>query len=94
MRSTGFLERRLSSHSTQAALLRGMWDLSRLGFEPVSPALAGRFLTIELSGKPQKILDIYDKGLNLENLRERKKAWESQTWTIYLFKYTFTTLHV
>ena len=28
-----------------------MWHLPGLGIEPVSPALAGRFLTIELSGK-------------------------------------------
>ena len=28
-----------------------MWDLPRPGFEPVSPALAGRFLTSALPGK-------------------------------------------
>ena len=28
-----------------------MWNLSRLGIEPVSPALAGGFLTIRLPGK-------------------------------------------
>ena len=54
-KSIGFLEHQLSSRSTQAVLLRGRWDLSRLGFEPLSPGLAGRFLTIELSGKPSKI---------------------------------------
>ena len=29
-----------------------MWDLPRSGVEPVSPALAGRFFTIEPPGKP------------------------------------------
>ena len=46
------LEHRLSSCGTQALLLRGMWDLPRPGLEPVSPALAGRFLTTEPPGKP------------------------------------------
>ena len=30
-----------------------MWDLPRPGLEPMSPALAGRFLTTVPSGKPQ-----------------------------------------
>ena len=33
-------------------LFHGMWDLSRLGITPLSPALAGRFFTTEPSGKP------------------------------------------
>ena len=41
------LDRRLSSCGAQASLLHGMWDLPRAGIEPVSPALAGRFLTSE-----------------------------------------------
>ena len=45
------LERSLSSCGTQAYLLRGMWDLLRPGIEPVSPALAGRFLTTAPPGK-------------------------------------------
>ena len=45
------LECRLSSCGTRALLLRGMWDLPGPGFEPVSPALAGGFLTTEPSGK-------------------------------------------
>ena len=32
-------------------LLRGMWDLPRPGVEPVSPALAGGFLTTAPSGE-------------------------------------------
>ena len=46
------LEHRLSSCGTRAYLLRGMWDLSGPGLEPVSPALAGRFLTTAPPGKP------------------------------------------
>ena len=39
------LEHRLSSCGTWALLLRGFWDLPRPGMEPMSPALAGKFLT-------------------------------------------------
>ena len=45
--------RRLSSRGSRAQLLRGMWDLPRPGLEPVSPALAGRFLTTAPPGKPE-----------------------------------------
>ena len=50
------LERRLSSCGAQALLLRGMWDLPGPGIEPVSPALAGRFLTTAPPGKSLYIL--------------------------------------
>ena len=42
----GLQARGLSSCGTRALLLRGMWDLPGPGLEPVSPALAGGFLTI------------------------------------------------
>ena len=45
------LEHRLSSSGAQALLFRGMWDLSKPGMEPVSPALADRCLTTEPPGK-------------------------------------------
>ena len=45
------LERKLSSCGIQAQLLRGMWDLPGPRLEPVSPALAGRFLTTAPPGK-------------------------------------------
>ena len=45
------LERRLSSCGAQAQLLHSMWDLPRPGLEPVSPALAGGFLTTVPAGK-------------------------------------------
>ena len=44
--------RRLSSCGSQAQSLHGMWDLTRPGLEPVSPALAGRFSTTAPPGKP------------------------------------------
>ena len=46
------LERRLSSCGAWAQLFHSMWDLPRIGIEPVSPALAGGFLTTEPPGKP------------------------------------------
>ena len=42
----------LSSCGSRAQLLCGMWDLPRPGLEPVSPALAGGFLTTVPPGKP------------------------------------------
>ena len=45
------LESRLSSCGARAYLLRSMWDLPRPGLEPVSPALAGGFLTTVPPGK-------------------------------------------
>ena len=48
--------RRLSSCGSRAQWLRGMWDLPRPGLEPVSPALAGGFLTTAPPGKPSSII--------------------------------------
>ena len=45
------LELRLSSCGTRALLFCGMWDLPGPGIKPVSPALAGRFLTTAPPGK-------------------------------------------
>ena len=45
------VEHRLSSCGMWALLLRGMWDLPGPGLEPVSPALAGGFLTSAPLGK-------------------------------------------
>ena len=39
------VEHRLSSCSTQAQFLHGMWDLPRPGIKPRSPTLAGSFFT-------------------------------------------------
>ena len=49
-------EHRLSSCGTRASLLHGMWDLPGPGLEPMSPALAGGFLTAAPPGKPQVLL--------------------------------------
>ena len=43
--------RGLSSCGARAQLLRGVWDLPGPGIEPVSPALAGGFLTTAPPGK-------------------------------------------
>ena len=48
---TRALERRLSSCGAWAQLLRGTWDLPGPGLKPVSPALAGGFLTTAQPGK-------------------------------------------
>ena len=50
------LERRLSSCGAQAQLLHGMWDLPGPGLEPMSPALAGGFLTTVPPGKSEHII--------------------------------------
>ena len=46
---------RLSNCGSRAQLLRGMWDLPRPELEPVSPALAGGFLTTAPPGKPYSV---------------------------------------
>jgi len=48
------LEHRLSGCGAQALWLCGIWDLPRSGIGPVSPALAGKFFTTELPGKPPR----------------------------------------
>ena len=48
----GSREQGLSGCTAWAQLPLGMWNLSRAGTEPVSPALAGRFLTTGPPGKP------------------------------------------
>ena len=44
-------EHRLSSCGARALLLHGMWDLPGPGIKPMSPALAGGFLTTAPRGK-------------------------------------------
>ena len=64
------LEHRLSSCGAQAYLLCGMWDLPRPGLEPVSPALAGGFLTTAPPGKPQSV----DLNVNLIQKHSHRKT--------------------
>ena len=42
-----------SVYSAQAQLPRSMWNLPRPGIEPMSPALAGGFLTTGPQGSPR-----------------------------------------
>ena len=60
---------RLRSCGAKAYLLCGMWGLPRPGLEPVSPALAGRFLTAAPPGKSQYrqsfCMCLSDKGIEL-----------------------------
>ena len=51
------VERKLSS--CDAYLLHGMWDLPGRGFEPMSPALAGRFLTTAPPGKSRQLTFLF-----------------------------------
>ena len=61
------LERRLSC-GARAELLRGMWSLPGPGLEPVSPALAGGFLTTALPGKPWSCFHNFLFGLFIKGL--------------------------
>ena len=49
--SSWALQHRLSSCGARASLLHSMWDLPGLGLKPMSPALAGGFLTTAPPGK-------------------------------------------
>ena len=42
-----------------------MWDLPRPGLEPVSPALAGRFLTTAPPGKPHDLTIVNSVAMNI-----------------------------
>ena len=52
LRASVVAARGLCSCGARASLLRSMWDLPGPGLEPVSPALAGGFLTTLPPGKP------------------------------------------
>jgi len=59
------LEHRLNSCGAQPWLLQDKWNLARSGTEPVSPALAGRFLITEPPGKPiNSLLNLYNYSGN------------------------------
>ena len=59
--------RGLSSCGAQAQLLWGMWDLPGPGGRPVSPALAGGFLT---TGPPEKFSSSFPFAILLLNTKE------------------------
>ena len=62
------LECRLSSCGARDWLLRGMWDLPGPGLEPMSPALAGGFLTTAPPGKPLFFIFNSDKTMNRKHI--------------------------
>ena len=53
------LEHRLSSCGARASLLHGMWDHPWPGLEPLSSALAGRFLATVPPGKSLFLSNLY-----------------------------------
>ena len=80
-RCTGFsscglqaLEHRLNSCGARALLLRGMWDLPAPRIKPVSPALAGRFLSTGPPGKPYRAL-IIDKPASMAFALPHPHPW-------------------
>ena len=56
------LEHRLNSCGVRALLLLSMWDLPGSGLKSMTAALAGRFFTIEPSGKPNQGLHLSRSG--------------------------------
>ena len=105
-RRTGFsscgsqaLERRLSSCGAWAQLLYGMWDLPEPGIEPVSPALAGKFLTTAPPGKSRRTLLQRKKGSQegcskqivygfslADSLPGKKRRLFSSCWALLLWQ--------
>ena len=53
------VKHRLSSCGIRTWLLQGMWNPPGPGIEPVSPALAGRFLTTEPPGRSSLCFHLY-----------------------------------
>ena len=52
-----------------------MWDLPGPGLEPVSPALAGGFLTIAPPGKPAAQCSLHRTALSLPHRRGMVATW-------------------
>ena len=69
------LECRLSSCGAWAYLLRSMWDLPGPGLEPVSPALAGRFLT---TAPPEESPYVGIVMSNYVGVSENKEFWHGR----------------
>ena len=64
------LEHRLRSCGAWAQLLCGLWDLPGPELKPVSPALAGGFLTAKPPGKsPNKNFEEKKKIISFENVK-------------------------
>ena len=74
----------LSRCGTQAQLLRGMWDLPGPGTEPVSPALAGGFLTTVPPGKPHKC-SLKFSSSHIKNVKRQVKLILNNTFYLILY---------
>ena len=69
-----------SSCGWRAQLPRGTWDLSGPGLEPVSPALAGGFLTTAPPGKPTLVF----KKMSIWDVKDHfgtAESWITEVWT-------------
>ena len=80
------LECSLNSCGSQDQLLCSMWDLSRKGITPVSPALIGRFFTTEPEGRPIK----YPSLMIVLNCIFINRVWENSL-NILLMTLTFVS---
>ena len=60
------MARGLSSCGSRAQLLHGTWGLLGPGLKPVSPALAGGFLTTAPPGKPKNVYMVSNDHGTLE----------------------------
>ena len=65
LQSTGSRRADVSSRGSRAQALVSMWDLPRPGMEPLSPALAGGFLTAGPPGKSPSLLLTFPFTLSL-----------------------------
>ena len=78
------LEHRLSSSGKWASLLCGMWDLPGLGLEPMSPALAGGFLTTVPPGKSLSLIFVVYHFLFYSFCVYFKDIFLVVSWGLYL----------
>ena len=79
-----FLQSVLSSCGTQAWLLQGMRNLPGSGVTPISPALAGRFLTTRSPEKSQNAPFFNPVATKLPCIFPPLGKWREAKWTFYL----------
>ena len=91
------LERRLSSCGARAQLLHSMWDLPGPGLEPVSAALAGRFLTTVPPGKPWSFFSFFFFKLKFSQFtmfQVYSKVFQVYSKVIQLYIYIHIHTHI
>ena len=71
-------EHRVSSWSAGAQLLCGRWGLARLEIEPVSPALAGRFVSSVPPGKSH-LISLWDDPASVPNISHTSACFTGHT---------------